>query len=657
LLCPAELTLKLENETKRFTKKIDLEPNERRIVQISDADNQQFLIKNPKLWWPNKMGEPNLYSLSASISQQGVLSDSQTLNVGIRKIETFTNYYREDNHAEGSYYRVFKINGVPLLIRGAAWTDALLLNDTSERVRTELKYAKAMNLNTIRLEGFWGKDETIYETCDKLGLLIMIGWSAQWDWPLQGFRTKEHCHKLYGCYTTEEDQQLILASFDDQMRWLRNHPSVAIWMLGSDMKPLPQLEEKLTQHLRALNPDNVYILSAAEHISDFDHQPSGMKMRGPYIYVPPLYWFQNITEGGAFGFNTETAPGAEIPPLESLERMLELSSDYWPNTTPAWTYHLGGHPALQTLDRYDAAMKARYGEASNLQEYAQKAQLMNYESIRPMFEAFAAYRQGNPYLNGTPATGVIHWMLNAAWPKFFWQLFDYYLVPSSAYFSAREANKALHVLYNYADQSLYLNNDTPIDQKSLHVTARLWDTASNLLSTQHWTSNLKANNAIKLEVITVPKTLHTKVYFLDLTLNDYLGQELDKNVYWLSTQSDKLNSGTTILEYANFQELNKLPTAVLHIHYTLHTISDTNYKLTATIENPSDHIAFFNRFIVTSSTHPNGIIPIYWDDNFITVFPHETRVISAEFPEKSANIETFDLRIRPFNAQADISNN
>jgi exo-1,4-beta-D-glucosaminidase len=356
----ATIAIKIDNLIK-FTKEVNLAPHEEKIITLTPKDEKKLIILHPKLWWPNHMGEPYLYQLTATINQGDKVSDLQTLHFGIRKIETSVVAYQEKNKQAQSYYRTFKINGQPVLIRGAAWTDSMLLNDTPQHVKDQLSYAKAMNLNAIRLEGFWGNDKTLYETCDKLGLLIMMGWSAQWEWPLHGFRKPEQCDRQHGCYTTAEDQALIVSSFKDQITWLRNSPSIFVWLLGSDLKPLPELESKLASLIKTLNPDVPYVISAAETLSAWNNQPSGIKMRGPYIYVPPVYWFENHTDGGAFGFNSETGPGAEVPPLESLKRLLVNPQDYWPNTNPVWVYHQGDHPKLQTLSRYDEAMAARYG--------------------------------------------------------------------------------------------------------------------------------------------------------------------------------------------------------------------------------------------------------------------------------------------------------
>lgn len=649
---PSDISLDLHiDDALSLSKNITLQAHETKTLVITPDDDKQLIITHPKLWWPNKMGEPNLYTLTATVRQNNHISDRKMVHFGIRKIETWINSY-QDAHQKTYYYRGFKINGQPLLIRGAAWTDNLLLNNTPQNIKDQLNYAKAMNLNAIRLEGFWGNDDTLYETCDQLGLLIMIGWSAQWEWPLQGFRKPEQCDNQYGCFTTDEDKALIVEAFKDQLLWLRNHPSIFVWMLGSDLKPQSTLESQLAQVFSDLNIDVPYVISAAEQISAFTGQPSGIKMRGPYVYVPPVYWFENARDGGAFGFNSETGPGAEIPPNESLKQLLGNPADYWPNTTPAWIYHLGAHPKLQTLERIDHAMAMRYGIASSLKDYAQKAQLMNYESVRPMFEAFAAYRAGNPYLHGVPSTGVFHWMLNAAWPKFFWQLYDYYLVPGAAYFSAMEANKPLHVFYNYANQGVYLNNDTQMALPELHITARVFDSHSQLLSKQHWKANISANTAKKIGLSNIPALPSLQpgfndVYFIELTLEDADHKQLDRTVYWLSSTPDQLGIDTNILQHANYQALNHLPKVPLRIEKN--TTDEGAYKkIEITLHNDSDYISFFNHVILKTQNKPI-LAPIDWSDNFITLCPHQSITVIARIKQSELENEPLLLSVEGIN--------
>ena len=69
-----------------------------------------------------------------------------------------------------------------------------------------------------------------------------------------------------------------------------------------------------------------------------------------------------------------------------------------------------------------------------------------------MFEAFVA--------NKYKSTGVIQWMYNSAWPKLWWQLYDYYLMPNGAFYGARKACAPLHILYNYGTREVLAVNNT-----------------------------------------------------------------------------------------------------------------------------------------------------------------------------------------------------
>ena len=174
-----------------------------------------------------------------------------------------------------------------------------------------------------------------------------------------------------------------------------------------------------------------------------------MKMRGPYEWVPPLYWYTDTKLGGPHGFATEIGPGPAPPPLESLKRFIP-EDQLWP-IGEAWNYHCGGGP-FKTMDVFNAAMDARYGPSSGVAEYARKAQATAYESHRAMLESFGERKY--------TATGVIQWMQNNAWPGMIWHLYDFYLRPGGSYFGAKKAGEPLHVQYAYDDRSVVVVNST-----------------------------------------------------------------------------------------------------------------------------------------------------------------------------------------------------
>ena len=659
----AVITVNINNGAIKLNKDVTLAPGETKISIPLNIDQAKF-------WWPVNMGKPNLYRLDLSVKAANELSDEVCVNFGIRKVESYVESYagdsftsQTDDHSakdedksakkEESYYRVFKINGEKVQLIGAGWVDSLLLNDDYARVDAQLKYVKDMGLNTIRLEGFWGTNQDIYSLCDKYGIMIMVGWSCQWEWFNYIGRPEKECRSddpdFYGCIIADKEVKLIAGAFKDQVLWLRNHPSIAAWNFGSDMRPIKNLEQDYVDILKAYDPSRLdYILSASEKDSALDGKPSGLKMRGPYDYEPPVYWYQDTKNGGAFGFNSETGPGAQVPPIESIKRMLNKDS-LWPPTNAEWKFHMGRNE-FHNLVHYDAALHARYGETKDLQQYAMKAQLLNYESMRPMFEAFAAYKSGNPYKNNVPATGVIQWMLNSAWPEFYWQLYDYYLMPNGAYFGAKKANKPLHVIYNYNDGEIYLHNATLTKESGLTVLATIWDINSNRLAKQTLKTSIGPNQSIKTEHLNVPKIPST-VYFVDLQLSDSSGNLIDDNFYWLSKKPDVLDYDKTewfytpTKEYADFHELNNMPMSSITV--SSEKLSKGSIKVTLT--NTSDKISFFNQILLKSSVSGQAITPVYWQDNYISLLPHQTKSLIVNFDNE--NTVSPIITVQPWNSK------
>ncbi|RLD76836.1 MAG: glycoside hydrolase family 2, partial [Bacteroidetes bacterium] len=455
--------LKCSFGTTFIEKYVSVSQNSTLTERFSVKEFPKLKISEPKLWWPNTMGEPVLHDLNLSFEIDNVISDSKNLSFGIREVEDYIN---NDGH------RGFKINGKEVLIKGAGWTDDLLLQDTHESLENQIAYVKHMNLNCIRLEGFWGKDHKLYDLCDQNGILMMVGWSCHWE-------HEQYLGKpidpQYGGVIGTDEIELIAQSWEDQIIWLRQHPAIFVWTVGSDMVPHPELEKKYIESFNKYDTSRPYlnstggvgseqgIITETEIVSEISGS-SCVKMLGPYAYTPPVYWFTNQNLGGAYGFNTETCPGATVPPLASIKKMIPTES-LWP-IDEVWEYHCGSY-VFGTLDRYKEAINKRYGESSNIEDFAFKSQVLNYELMRPMFEAFVAHKP--------KSTGVIHWMLNSAWPEMYWQLYDSYLQPNGAFYAVRNACKTIHAIYRYGKSDIFLANEDINGVSGLKVKIRIYD--------------------------------------------------------------------------------------------------------------------------------------------------------------------------------------
>jgi len=605
------------------------QPRETRRLVFDPEKFKALRIKHPKLWWPNNTGPQNLHNLQLTFRTEEGVSDRISTRFGIREVGSYFN-------KQGG--RVFTINGKPILVRGGGWADDLLLSDTARKLEAKVKYARAMNLNAIRVEGIWGTDD-LYRLCDENGLLMLVGWSCQWEWKnLIGSECDE-----FGGIKSPQQMDLVARSWKDQILRLRNHPSILVWLYGSDKPPRPELEKRYQQILKKYDPTRPFLSSATQTPSKVTGH-SGVKMSGPYEWVPPVYWYADTTRGGAFGFATEIGPGPEVPPLESVKKM--ISPDHlWP-IDDVWNFHCG-RGKFVNLDVYTAAITKRYGKAENAANYCEKAQIINYEGIRAMFEAYAQ----NKFLS----TGVIQWMLNSAWPSMIWQLYDYYLMPGGAYFGAQKACEPVHIQYDYARHWVTAVNNTYKPYEKLHAVARLFNV--NLHEKFEKTLALDLNPNASQRLFQIPKINGlSQMYFLDLRLKDASGKEISSNFYWLSTQPDVLDEAhanwyvTPTVGFADFTELADLPPVKLKM--TIRFSKEGNDRVARVrVKNPTNQLAFFVELRVARDRSGDLILPVYWSDNDFALLPGEEKSVTARFAQEDLKGQKPIVKIGGWNVE------
>ena len=583
----------------KLSRTVSLAAFESRVTAFSPAEYPQLTMRHPRLWWPARLGPQNLYELKLWFECKGEISDAQTTHFGIREV---TSELTEN----GS--RVFRINGRRILIRGAGWAPDMLLRMSPQRQAAEIGYVADMNLNAIRLEGKL-EDENFLNLCDQQGVLVMAGWSCcdhweKWD------RWKA------------EDYTIAAESLRDQIRRLRSHSSVFDWLNGSDYPPPAKIEETYVHILKELDWPNPFQSSASQAPTQLTGA-TGLKMTGPYEYVPPVYWATDRSRGGAFGFNTETSPGAAVPAVESLRRFLP-SEHLWP-IDQYWNFH-AGRDVPRDLGVYAHALAARYGPSDSLEDFVLKSEVSAFEAERAMFEAFAARKYG--------ATGVIQWMLNNAWPSVVWHLYDYYLRPGGGYFGTKKACEPLHIQYSYDDGSVIVVNSYYEKFQGLTAHARVYDMESRELSSMKRIVDVDADGITKAFVITTPQ--QTTTYFVYLSLQDASGGEISSNFYWLSAKADTLDwekgDGyyTPQVSYADFTDLKKLPAVTLEVSADYQS-EGAEGLARVTVHNPDARLAFFIHLKVVNSADGEELLPVRWKDNFISLLPGAGRTLTARY--------------------------
>src|SRR5437773_1589998 len=497
---PVKGTLKGRIEHIELSQDVEVAASESKDVTFAPEQFSQLNISSPRLWWPAQMGKPELYKLDMEFVVAGKISDKSEANFGIREVTS---------QVLAANRRLFSINGKNILIRGGGWSPDMMLRENSRRLEDEFRYVQDMGLNTIRLEGKLETKE-FFDLADERGILVMAGWCCCDAW--------EH-------WSTWQPENFKIAeqSLRDQIYRLRSHPSLLVWLNGSDNPPPAEVEQtylRVEQELQWPNP----VISSATGKPTTVSGNSGVKMSGPYEYVAPGYWMEDSLSanhpqecnrggcGGGYGFNTETSPGPAVPPIECVKMM--LPKEHWWPIDDWWNFHAGGGE-FSDIHVFTDALNARYGPANSLEEFTSKSQMQAYEGIRAMYEAYGR----NKYTSG----GVIQWMLNNAWPSMIWHLYDWSLRPGGGYFGAKTALQQIDPVYGYDDRSISIVNSQYKDVKGLRVSTKVLNLDMSEKFSNESTIDVPGDGVAK--VITLPEIDGlSPTYFVALRVSDESGK-------------------------------------------------------------------------------------------------------------------------------------
>ncbi len=553
----------------------------------------EWQLTNPKLWWPNGYGPQNLYPCKISfLINSKALSDQEIVQVGLRQIKTLWN--NKTNSRE------IRVNGQKIFIKGGNWilSDALLRFDKA-RYDAEIHYHRDMNLNLIRV---WGGGITerpeFYDACDKYGLLVMQDfWASgdcngRWYDPLKLEDT--NARRNY-----PDNHKLFIESVEDQIKMLRNHPSLALWCGGNEIRPPSDI-------LSIMRDSLIPVLDGTRFFFEFSNDDS-MSLHGgdgPYVLQSKDYFWQHRS----FPFNSEIG-SIGIGDQESLERFLppehmkpphyDTNQHKW-IIDSVWRYH--------RYEGYDSSVEV-YGHPVTISDFTRKAQLVNYDQYRALMEGASA-KMWDWY------TGIIIWKTQNPWTAMKGQMYDYYLDVNACLYGTRTGSKPLHVMYDHINKSILVANNLfkPTDKMELVVKAY---TAKGdelpLLSKyiQVPATNCKQHYKFNKEIDSLAAN---EGIFLYLSLTDSATNTLtDDNLYWLPNAQ------------GNYPFLSKMKDVELSSKAIL-----TEKGIEVTISNPpTNTLAFFQRLTLVRHTGER-MLPAFYSDNYFSILPGQEKTFILE---------------------------
>jgi hypothetical protein len=585
---PVKGILKGTIDTIAFQKSVEIPARGTQKVTFDAKDTPVLHVKNPKLWWPNGYGPQNLYKLHLSFVQGAAPSDAQEVTFGVRKIS----YSVPD-----SENLTISVNGVRVFIRGGNWgLDEALKRIPRERLDAEIHMHQIANLNLIRNWVGQSTGEDFYELCDKYGILI-------WD---------EFFQPNPSDGPNPTDLDTYMANVRDKILQFRNHPAIMLWCARNEGFPPKEIDDKLRVLMAELEPTRRYQPSSTSG--------AGVRSHGPYFWREPREFYK-ITDDF---FKTETG-SMSVPTLESIHGMMPQKD--WETINDDWAEHdmTGG---AQQGDKYPGKLAARYGKVANLADFVRKAQLMNYEAFRAMYEG----RNAKLF---HPATALITWMSHPAQPSFVWQLYHYDYEPNSSLFAVRSAGEMQHIQYNEVTGELeVINNEPTALTGAAHVTILNID--GSVAAQKDVPVNAPASSATDLGAVDFPANV-SAVHFLRLDLKNATGKQVSGNFYWLGTRERP----------DDLTDLNKLPEVVLEPQAS-RTDAGGKTHVTVTLKNASQAVALMGHVQLRRKSGER-VLPVYYDGNYVSLAPGESRTIHMEADTKLLHGEAAEVLVDGWN--------
>lgn len=574
---------------------VTLKPGEKKEVKLPD-----FNLQQPKLWWPNGYGDQYLYQINVQfVSTAGKVLDQEAVKFGVREISNVWNDRTQSMEA--------RVNGQKIFIKGGNWiiSDAML-RFSDERYDAEIRFHRDMNLNLIRI---WGGALTerpeFYNACDKYGMLVFQDFwfsgdcNGKWVDPLK--KEDQWTRRQY-----PDNHNLVLEAAADQIKLIRNHPSLAFWCGGNEITPPDDILEPLKNKIL---PE----LDGTRYFFDFSNTDSmslnniGGNGDGPYtIQDMRTFWSKKT-----YPYNSEVG-SVGVGDYASLQRFIPEKNLIAPQNgaeaDSVWTYH--------RYIPYDHHIDP-YGKAKNAADFAMKAQLVNYDQYRALMEGFSS-RMWDWY------TGAIIWKTQNPWTALRGQMYDYYLDVNACLYGLRKGSEPLHIMMNPLDSMVQVVNNGFKMQRNLMVQANVYDMEGKLQFSNQLFAEIGPAMVKKMFPVNDPlkKGNYKNGAFVVLKLLSPTQQVLSENMYWLAGRD------------GNYTGLQDMKPAQLQV--AVKTMAKG--KISVTLQNDQRNpIAFFNRIALENATNGQRILPAFFSDNYLSILPGEKKTVEIDFPDQGTS--------------------
>ena len=521
------------------------------LIYINKGANKieiPFTIKNYELWWPNGMGDQNMYEVKVKLkSNNNFVTTSK--RIGLREINLVTS---EDSIGNNFY---FEVNKKPVFMKGVNYIpqDIFLNRVSDDKYEELLNSAVDANMNMIRV---WGggiyENEIFYNLCDEKGLLV---------W--QDF--------MFACAMYPGDEEFLKSVEQEaefNVKRLRGHPSIALWCGNNEVRSAwknwgwekdvienqsPEIANEISKAY-----DDVFHKILPKVVNNLDsstaYWPSspGSTFSGgteSYTSGDAHYW------GVWWGKENFESYNQKVPRFMSefgFQSFPEFSSiDKYTNESDYSIYsdvmksHQRSSIGNKTIEDY---MLRYYNKPKSFKGYLYVSQILQAYGVSMGMEA---HRRNKGY-----SMGSLYWQLNDCWPVASWSSIDYFGKWKALHYSTKKAFQPVLISFFKSDSEIELHIISDLlESKEVNLNLKVLSFSGEILYETNKNYSLQQNSTMKVESLSIDwlnKNFDSKSSLLVASLFSK-EKEISNNIYYLTKFKDIILT-KPLIEY----EINEL---------------------------------------------------------------------------------------------------
>ncbi len=370
--------------------------------------NKEYKIENPRLWWPNGLGDQPLYKITVSLIENGVEVDRDEKTIGLRTLKLIR---ERDKFGESFCHEV---NGVRFFAMGADYIpeDNILSRITPERTEKLLLNCKNANFNAIRV---WGgghyPNNDFFDTCDRLGIVVF--------------------HDLMVACTLLPDDPSLISEFAEEVKEnlirIRHHACIAVISGNNECEEIfanCSLEDwKAEKYLEVY--ENIFPDIVAKVCPEIPYVPSSPSGAGHFIATKN----ENIGDSHYWSVWHDNLPFSEYRNhyfrylsefgFQSFPDEKTINSFTLPSDRNVFSRVMEMHQRNASANGKIVSYLAQtYRYPNDFSSFIYASQLLQADAMRFAVEHLRR--------NRGRCMGTLYWQLNDIWPVASWSSIDYY---------------------------------------------------------------------------------------------------------------------------------------------------------------------------------------------------------------------------------------